>query len=138
MIINSGDSKKQGHIAYLEINIIQVPDSDEKDVLILMEYPLLNMLEITIKGHGEDKTTAIDTFPCVIGRSRKSDIYLRNEYISGKHCVIDKLPDFSFTVTDAASTNKTILNGRDLVPQKPYPLKKGDTLNIGGYSITVL
>ncbi|MDJ0535190.1 MAG: FHA domain-containing protein [Xenococcaceae cyanobacterium MO_207.B15] len=37
----------------------------------------------------------------------------------------------SFTIVDDNSTNGTILNGKTLTPQQPYPLKTGDRLEFG-------
>ena len=36
-----------------------------------------------------------------------------------------------FTITDNDSTNGTILNGKSLIPQQPYPLNPGDRLEFG-------
>jgi hypothetical protein len=147
--INSGDIEVAG---YIEINIIQIPSREEKDVLILIDeiqalpeiaarsekpFPS-SKLEIGITGQGEDRAATVTAFPCTVGRSRNSDIRLGGDYVSGKHCVIEKSSEQVIILRDLDSTNKTLLNGVELIPKEAYPLSKGDVIKIPGYVITVV
>jgi pSer/pThr/pTyr-binding forkhead associated (FHA) protein len=41
-----------------------------------------------------------------------------------------------WTLTDLGSSNGTSLNGKDLEPQKAYPLKDGDLIQAGAVVMT--
>jgi len=95
-------------------------------------------LILQIKGHGESNHVTITSFPCIIGRSEKSDIRLCDKFVSRKHIVIDKIDNFIYTVMDLESSNKTFLNQSELIPNRPYVIKKGDIINISDYSINII
>jgi len=95
-------------------------------------------LTVSVAGRGENRRLAIDVFPCVLGRSRKSDVRLTGDYVSGRHCVLEKQRDTFFTVKDLGSLNKTFLNDTELIPGEAYPVYKGDVIKIAGYAVTVV
>ncbi len=74
-----------------------------------------------------------------IGRSSNNDVPLRYLSVSKFHAWIqtEELGGegldaaFSYSITDADSTNGTWLNGALLVPSKPYKLQSGDKLIFG-------
>ena len=58
------------------------------------------------------------------------------EGVSRQHAKVYQKGNCLF-VEDAASTNGTLLNGRRLVPHQPYPLREGDTLQLGRLRLLV-
>ncbi|MBQ4528083.1 MAG: FHA domain-containing protein [Clostridia bacterium] len=67
-----------------------------------------------------------------IGRSRKSQIYIDDPYMSKNHARIF-LRDGHFYIEDLGSTNGSFLNGRRL-PKQPIRLKDTDKLSFGNIS----
>jgi len=59
-------------------------------------------------------------------------IGIENDYaVSRNHLYLEAGTDGSFSVTDRFSAYGTRINGQRLTPDKPYPLKPGDTLQTG-------
>lgn len=67
-----------------------------------------------------------------IGRSPDSDIPIDNVSVSRQHAEIFRTED-GWMVKDASSANGTFLNGDRL--DQPRPLKRGDEISIGKFSI---
>ncbi|MFR9723849.1 FHA domain-containing protein [Streptomyces sp. MS19] len=65
-----------------------------------------------------------------IGRSAQADVPLDDPDISRAHCTLTVGPDGSVTVTDAGSTNGTLLDGRP-VTGGPVPVPSGGVLRLG-------
>jgi len=63
-----------------------------------------------------------------IGRGQHNDFVLRNDSISGNHCVLDCNREGEWSITDLNSGNGVILNGT-LVKQAS--LRQGDTIELG-------
>jgi hypothetical protein len=63
-----------------------------------------------------------------IGRGQHNDFVLRNDSISGNHCVLDCNREGEWSITDLNSGNGVILNGT-LVKQAA--LRQGDTIELG-------
>jgi hypothetical protein len=51
--------------------------------------------------------------------------------VSHRHCHLLRQPDSSFVVVELGSANGTQLNGRDLEPGVPMPIRAGDQLTLG-------
>jgi pSer/pThr/pTyr-binding forkhead associated (FHA) protein len=66
-----------------------------------------------------------------IGRRPNNDIQIDNLAVSGLHAVVEVLGQIYF-VEDMQSTNGTLLNGEKITR---HPLKSGDELTIGKYTI---
>ncbi|MCG6894362.1 MAG: FHA domain-containing protein, partial [Desulfobacteraceae bacterium] len=64
-----------------------------------------------------------------IGRSQKNDIVIRDLTVSGMHAAIEQQPD-GHRVVDLGSTNKTLLNGKEISPHTPMMLSDGDEIRI--------
>jgi len=58
-----------------------------------------------------------------IGRHPASNLVLTEPTVSGRHAAIEFQQD-QYVLIDQNSTNKTLLNGTELEPQKPYQLKE--------------
>jgi pSer/pThr/pTyr-binding forkhead associated (FHA) protein len=69
-----------------------------------------------------------------VGRDRSADVVLPSRVVDRKHAVLDFRGE-QCLVSDARSTSGTFLNGK--VVREPTPLRKGDELRIGGYTVVV-
>lgn len=73
----------------------------------------------------------------IIGRAEECNAALRfSSAISRKHARID-WQEGRYTLTDLGSTNHTYINGVELIPNKPYPLKPRDTVSFSDFSFLV-
>jgi type VI secretion system protein ImpI/type VI secretion system protein len=87
------------------------------------------------------ETKRLEGGKLVLGRAPNCDWILRDENgqgrISREHCVISYEAGV-WTVLDEKSTNGTDLNGQPLIRKQPSrPLRNGDRLDIGPYTIEV-
>ncbi len=68
-----------------------------------------------------------------IGRSRESDIFLPDQWLSRHHAVVEKRTD-GFWVTDLRSKNGTLLNGEPV--REARRLRAGDVITLGEHTLT--
>ena len=78
----------------------------------------------------EGKRYAVAPGGATIGRSRECDIVLSDSNVSRRHAELRPAGD-AWTITDLGSTNGVRVNGRDLSPNQPHPLRAGDRLDVG-------
>jgi len=74
----------------------------------------------------------------IIGRKNGAfaNVFGRFNYVSGTHCKIVKTAA-GWHIQDMGSTNKTIYNGIELVPNALYPLTSGTTIKIADVELLV-
>lgn len=72
----------------------------------------------------------------VIGRSRSADVQLPHAAVSGTHASI-RTDGSGYAVLDEGSTNGTRVNDSLLVPGRAKSLRPNDTIDLGGYRMTV-
>jgi hypothetical protein len=73
--------------------------------------------------------------PVVLGRSEKqADIVIPDDSVSKRHCLFE-VKAGGVAVIDCGSTNGTKVDGRALRPGEPCPLRGGETLEIGNFSV---
>lgn len=65
-----------------------------------------------------------------LGRSSSNDIHIGDEELSRNHCLFEAEGDTGLRVTDLASANGTILNGRT-IGGDPEALHAGDRIEVG-------
>lgn len=70
-----------------------------------------------------------------VGRGQHNDFVLRNDSVSGNHCVINRTRDGEWTVTDLNSGNGVILNGNQV---QQASLRHGDTIELGDLKMRFL
>ncbi|HEY7513746.1 MAG TPA: SpoIIE family protein phosphatase, partial [Vicinamibacteria bacterium] len=68
-----------------------------------------------------------------IGRSRESDIFLPDQWLSRHHAAIEERPD-GYWVSDLKSKNGTLLNGEPIRDWKK--LRAGDVITLGEHTLT--
>jgi pSer/pThr/pTyr-binding forkhead associated (FHA) protein len=58
--------------------------------------------------------------------------------VSRLHLTLVKAPDGNWSVVDRDSANGTLVNGTEIPPGKPVPLRDGDQINLGAWtSLTI-
>ena len=72
-----------------------------------------------------------------LGRSSSNDIHIPDGELSRNHCLFEPLGEDGIRVTDLASANGTIVNGRQLGGD-PQDLKVGDVIEVGSTIIHVV
>lgn len=72
----------------------------------------------------------------VIGRRAGADVQLPHPAVSGAHATL-RLEGPRATLVDEASTNGTKVNGARIAPQRAKPLRDGDVIEIGGFTLHV-
>jgi hypothetical protein len=73
----------------------------------------------------------------VIGRDLDAGIVLQDATLSGRHAVVAR-DDGGWWVEDVGSTNGTYLNGEQIDPASPAPLRSGDILRCGNVELRVV
>jgi Skp family chaperone for outer membrane proteins len=63
-----------------------------------------------------------------IGRGQHNDFVLRNDSVSGNHCVLNRTREGQWSVTDLSSGNGVALNGERV---QQAELRHGDTIELG-------
>lgn len=74
--------------------------------------------------------------PVSIGRSTDNDVVLNNERVSRHHARLDYREE-SVIITDLGSLNGTLVNRQMIEPNVPHPLKPGDAVSIGRFTLTL-
>jgi len=70
--------------------------------------------------------------PVYVGRAESNDLVLRETSVSRRHAMLSPSLEGHWMVRDLGSANGIFLNGKNV---KETPLKDGDVLNIGEYSL---
>jgi hypothetical protein len=70
--------------------------------------------------------------PILIGRAPSNDIVLDYPRVSKHHATITSQEGSGFVITDAGSTNGTIVNERQLEKGETVDLANGDRIELGG------
>jgi pSer/pThr/pTyr-binding forkhead associated (FHA) protein len=72
-----------------------------------------------------------------LGRSSASDIELRAPEVSKSHAYVVVADDGAVQLTDAGSTNGTLVNGVKLAPKTTHRLAAGDKVSFGGAAAVI-
>jgi pSer/pThr/pTyr-binding forkhead associated (FHA) protein len=86
-------------------------------------------------GHRSEHDLTTD--PTSVGRARQSLIRLSASSVSRNHAEI-VLRKGQVAVVDLGSTRGTQVNGERLAVHQPFPIRDGDRLQIGPYTLTYL
>jgi hypothetical protein len=70
-----------------------------------------------------------------IGRHPASDLVISENTVSARHATVEFRQN-EYVIIDQNSTNKTLLNGTELRPKKPYNLKNGDEIRFDTFCFT--
>jgi pSer/pThr/pTyr-binding forkhead associated (FHA) protein len=69
-----------------------------------------------------------------VGRTADNDLAIPEYSISKRHCFLAKVGD-EVRLTDLGSTNGTLVDGVQVDPKKPIPLKGGEVVTIGRFAL---
>jgi serine/threonine-protein kinase len=58
--------------------------------------------------------------------------------VSRLHAVLTARPDGGWSVMDSGSPNGTVVNGREIKPGEPVPLRDGDRINLGVWTLITI
>ncbi len=85
---------------------------------------------------GQVRKHVFDQSEVTIGRASSNDVTLQDpqRVISSRHAAIRRKAD-ACVLVDVGSTNGTRMNDQSLVPQREYPLREGDRILIGDFTI---
>ncbi len=72
-----------------------------------------------------------------IGRGRGADVRLPHRGVSVRHATIEHTGR-GYTLVDHDTTNGTSVQGGRVVPGRPKPLREGDRIDLGGFTIVFL
>ena len=72
-----------------------------------------------------------------LGRSSSNDIHLPDEQLSRNHCLFETAGEEGIRVTDLASANGTIVNGK-MLGSDPVDIRIGDVIEVGGTTLRVV
>ena len=72
-----------------------------------------------------------------LGRSSSNDIHIPDEELSRNHCLFEAVGDGDIRITDLASANGTMVNGKPL-GNDPVTLAVGDLIEVGSTVIRVV
>ena len=72
-----------------------------------------------------------------LGRSSSNDIHIPDEELSRNHCLFEAVGDSDIRITDLASANGTLVNGKPL-GNDPQTLRVGDLITVGATTIRVV
>ncbi|MFK7987269.1 MAG: FHA domain-containing protein [Sandaracinaceae bacterium] len=81
-----------------------------------------------------DAVYELDLTRIVIGRGRGADVRLPHRSVSVRHATIE-LSGARYTLVDHETTNGTSVQGTRVVPGREKPLRDGDRIEMGGFSI---
>lgn len=83
-------------------------------------------------SQGVGQQIAVDTSPFVIGRAPESDYRIPDNYVSGRHLIIEYDESDNRCYATDVSSNGTSLNSVRMQNNVRRPLYQGDTLQIAG------
>jgi pSer/pThr/pTyr-binding forkhead associated (FHA) protein len=94
----------------------------------------LHVRSLAKSGAADEVVYEFDQARVVIGRGRGADVCLPHRAVSLRHASIEGAGG-RYTLTDHDSTNGTRVGDARIVPGRPKPLRDGDRVVLGGFSI---
>ena len=83
-----------------------------------------------------DAVYEFDQSRILVGRGRGADVRLPHRAVSVRHATIEHGPR-GYSIVDHGTTNGTLVGGARIVPGRPKPLRDGDRIEIGGFSLVL-
>jgi hypothetical protein len=74
--------------------------------------------------------------PITVGRTPDNDVTIPESSISARHCII-RILGAQITISDAGSTNGTLVNGVKLPARKAQTVGEGDVITLGRFTLGV-
>ena len=92
---------------------------------------------LVTNGELAGKTFEVGSGGLRLGRSSSNDIHISDGELSRNHCLFEAIGDDGIRLTDLASANGTMLNGKQL-GSEPADLKPGDMIEVGSTVLKVI
>jgi len=90
------------------------------------------MVRLRVESAGKTREVETDETVLTIGRASRNTLEIHDDQSSREHCRLERRDDGSWTLTDLASRNGTLLNDQ---PIDQAPLRHGDLIRIGTTTI---
>ena len=90
------------------------------------------MVRLRVESAGKTREVETDETVLTIGRTSRNTLEIHDDQSSREHCRLERCDDGSWTLTDLASRNGTLLNDQ---PIGQAPLRHGDLIRIGTTTI---
>jgi predicted component of type VI protein secretion system len=90
--------------------------------------------EPRLEAHGKSKRLVRKAIG--IGRDRSNGVIIADEKVSKFHAILTLRSDGAF-IKDTGSTNGTVLNGKELAPNRNYKVGDGDVVVVGSTRLTI-
>jgi len=74
--------------------------------------------------------------PITLGRTPDNDVTIAESSISARHCIL-RILGADLSLSDAGSTNGTLINGVKLPPRKAQKVAEGDVITLGRFTLGV-
>jgi hypothetical protein len=74
--------------------------------------------------------------PITLGRTPDNDVTIAESSISARHCIL-RILGAELSLSDAGSTNGTLVNGVKLPPRKSQKVVEGDVITLGRFTLGV-
>jgi len=120
--------------SYLEKEEGLDSSSHEEGTQVIAKDHLLFCLRILIEGEFSDYINLNLGEKWVIGRSEDCDISINYDLLTRQHLEIEK-KEGQFYVKDLGSTNKTYLNGKELIAKKSTLLNVNDEITVSDLNL---
>jgi len=91
---------------------------------------------LEIRSGDEVRELTLGKLPASIGRGPDNDVVLSDQTVSRHHAQLDQI-DGVLHITDAGSLNGTRVNDQTLEPRVPHPVRDGDSISIGCFTLTL-
>jgi pSer/pThr/pTyr-binding forkhead associated (FHA) protein len=83
---------------------------------------------------GAECVYEFDQSRVVIGRGASADVRLPHSAVSTLHATV-RTSGLGYALVDEGSTNGSRVNGTPIAPHRPKPLRDGDHIELGGFSV---
>ena len=94
----------------------------------------LHVRSLWASGSDVDAVFEFDQTRITIGRGRGADVRLPHRSVSLRHATIEHRRG-GYVVVDHGTTNGTRVQGSRIVPGRDKPLRDGDRIELGGFSL---
>ena len=101
----------------------------------MSDRSVLGILQVQVAVGGQDELPIYQP-SLKLGRSQGNDVVLGDPKVSSRHAQLN-LGREGWLVEDLNSSNGTFLNGRRLPPRKASPLRPGNTVRIGQFTLQI-
>jgi ABC-type multidrug transport system ATPase subunit/pSer/pThr/pTyr-binding forkhead associated (FHA) protein len=91
---------------------------------------------LTVNYAGETREYRLTQTPLTIGRNADNLVVLNSDIVSRYHARLEQ-SNGTYQIVDLGSSNGTNVNGNELEPRVPYPIREGDVITIAGFTLTL-